>query len=257
MRPVIGVCGAHEPAKWSFWAQPATLVAETYLESVRRVGGLPVVLAPEELEPADVEALLERIDGLLLIGGADVDPSRYGQDPAPQTERTVPVRDAFEIALVRAAMQRDMPVLGICRGLQVLSVATGGTLHQHLMLAGYSEHRPHRGDLGRATRHDMIVAPGSVVAGAVGGGRQEVNSHHHQGVDVVGRGGRVSARSDPDGVPEAVEWPDRRFVVGVQWHPEVDERDRLFAPLVHAAGGRRDGADPSRARPRDAVTRRS
>jgi putative glutamine amidotransferase len=235
MRPVIGVCGAHEPAKWSFWAQPATLVAETYLQSVRRVGGLPLVLAPEELEPEDVDALLARIDGLLLIGGADVDPSRYGHEPIPQTERTVPVRDGFEIALVRGAMERDMAVLGICRGLQILNVATGGTLHQHLMLAGYAEHRPHQGDLGHATRHHVTVEPDSLVGLALGGGRQEVNSHHHQGVDAVGAGGRVSARSEPDGVPEAVEWPDRRFAVGVQWHPEVDDRDRLFAPLVAAA----------------------
>jgi putative glutamine amidotransferase len=246
MRPVIGVCGAHEPARWSFWAQPATLVAETYLASVRRVGGLPLILPPEEVEPDDVEALLARIDGLLLVGGADVDPGRYGQEPVPQTERTVPVRDGFEIALVTAAMERDMPVLGICRGLQILNVATGGTLHQHLVLAGFAEHRPRQGDLGHATRHEVTVEPDSVVARAVGGGRQEVNSHHHQGVDVVGAGGRVSARSEPDGVPEAVEWPDRRFVVGVQWHPEVDERDRLFAPLVTAAG---DGAPAVRRGP--------
>jgi putative glutamine amidotransferase len=237
-RPVIGVCGVHEPAKWSFWAQPATLVAETYLESVRRVGGLPIVLAPQELEPGDAEALLARVDGLLLIGGVDVDPSRYGHEPSPFTERTAPLRDDFEIALVTAAMERDLPVLGICRGLQILTVATGGTLHQHLVQAGYAEHRPHQGDLGRATRHHVAVERDSLLARALGGGRQEVNSHHHQGVDRVGAGGRVSARSEPDGVPEAVEWPHRRFVLGVQWHPEVDDRDRLFGPLVEAARGR-------------------
>jgi putative glutamine amidotransferase len=236
-RPLIGVCAAWERAAWSFWNQPAAVVAGTYLDAVRRAGGTPVVLAPEPLEDAEVESYGAWLDGLLLIGGADLDPVSYGQPAAERTEATVPLRDEFELALARAAFAWDLPVLGICRGLQILDVATGGTLHQHVTDAGYAEHRPVPGSLGEPTFHAVEVDPGTSLA-ANGRRRITVNSHHHQGIDRVGEGGRVVARSLPDQLVEAVEWPQMRYALGVQWHPEELELDTTIAGLVEAAADR-------------------
>jgi putative glutamine amidotransferase len=234
-RPIIGICAATEPARWSFWDQDAALVADTYLTAVRRGGGLPVILVPEDLAAADVEALLDRVDGLLLIGGADVDPSAYGAVPSPRTERTVPMRDRFELALVHGALERDIPVLGVCRGLQILNIAAGGTLHQHLADEGFAEHRPAPGRLDGPTLHEVELEPGSRAAEAAGAVCETVNSHHHQGVARVGEGGRVTARSVPDGVIEAIEWPSQRYALGVQWHPEALELSTTIAGFVAAA----------------------
>ncbi|MBS1879606.1 MAG: gamma-glutamyl-gamma-aminobutyrate hydrolase family protein [Actinobacteria bacterium] len=242
-RPVIGICAAHERAAWSFWDQEAAIVADTYLSATRRGGGLPLPLVPEPLSAADVEALLDRVDGLMLIGGADLDPTTYGQAATARTEATYLLRDEFELALVRAAFARDLPLLGICRGLQILNVATGGTLHQHLLDAGFAEHRPLPGSLGGATFHSVTVEPGSHLDVA-GTGPVTVNSHHHQGVDRVGEGGAVVARSLSDQLVEAIEWPRQRFALGVQWHPEALELDTTIAALVAAAT--RDGAVVSR-----------
>jgi putative glutamine amidotransferase len=233
--PCIGVCAAREPARWSFWDQDAAIVAGTYLEAVRRAGGVSLGLLPADLAPSEVEALVDRIDGLLLIGGADLDPASYGADRSPRTERTVPLRDRFELALVRAALARDIPVLAICRGLHVLNVAAGGTLHQHLGDEGYAEHRPAPGRLDGATSHGVEIEPGSLAADAVASLRTTVNSHHHQGVDRVGEGGRVTARSLPDGAIEAIEWPSQRYALGVQWHPEALELSATVAHFVAAA----------------------
>lgn len=234
-RPVIGICAAPEPARWSFWDQEASLIADTYLRAVRDGGGLPLGLLPIEPDADVVAALLDRVDGLLLIGGADVDPSYYGVESSPLTERTVPLRDRFELALARGALERDLPVLGICRGLQILNIATGGTLHQHLLDEGFAEHRPAPGRLDGPTLHAVELEPGTRVAAAMGELRQTVNSHHHQGVAAVGEGGRVTARSLPDGVVEAIEWPTRQYAVGVQWHPEAMDLDTTIAGLVAAA----------------------
>lgn len=235
-RPVIGICAAWERAAWSFWDQPAAIVAATYLDAVRRAGGLPVALAPEPLDDARLADYRALLDGLLLIGGADLDPASYGQPATARTEATVPLRDAFEIALARAALDWDLPVLGICRGLQILAVATGGTLHQHLTDVGFAEHRPKPGDLGAPTYHEVEVEPDSSLA--AGGRRLTVNSHHHQGIDRIGAGGRVAARAVADQLVEAVEWPQRRYALGVQWHPEELEADRTIAELVAAAAER-------------------
>ncbi|MBS1888601.1 MAG: gamma-glutamyl-gamma-aminobutyrate hydrolase family protein [Actinobacteria bacterium] len=231
-RPIVGICAARERAAWSFWDQDAALVAGTYLDSVRRGGGLPVGLVPEALAAADVEALVARIDALLLIGGADLDPATYGQVATERTEATYLERDEFELALVRTAFAHDLPVLGICRGLQIMNVATGGTLHQHLIDAGFGEHRPLPGSLGERTFHDVSVEADSLLGAP---GTLTVNSHHHQGVDRVGDGGRVVARSVPDGVVEAIEWPALRHALGVQWHPEALDLDTTIAALVSAA----------------------
>lgn len=235
-RPLIGICAAWERAAWSFWDQQAAVVAGTYLSAVRRAGGTPVVLVPEPLAEAQIESHGAWLDGLLLIGGADLDPASYGQPAATRTEATVPLRDAFEIALVRAAFAWDLPVLGICRGLQILNVATGGTLHQHVTDAGFAEHRPLPGSLGEPTRHAVVVEPGSSLA-VDGPGPITVNSHHHQGIDRVGEDGRVAARAE-DGLVEAVEWPRMRHALGVQWHPEELELDTTIADLVAAAADR-------------------
>ena len=236
-RPVIGICAARERAAWSFWDQDAALVAGTYLSAVRHGGGLPIGLAPEVLSAADVAALTGRVDGLLLIGGADLDPACYGQERAASTEATYRERDEFELALVRAAFAADLPVLGICRGLQILNVAAGGDLHQQLGDAGFGEHRRLPGSLGEETFHEVEIEPGSLLARATGTERETVNSHHHQGVDAIGEGGRVVARSLPDRVVEAIEWPRLRHALGVQWHPEALELDRTVAALVTAAAG--------------------
>lgn len=241
-RPLIGVCAAWERAAWSFWDQQAAVVAGTYLDAVRRAGGTPVVLAPEPLAEAQIESHRAWLDGLLLIGGADIDPACYGQPAAERTEATFPLRDEFEIALARAALDWDLPVLGICRGLQALNVATGGTLHQHLTDAGFAEHRPVPGSLGEPTYHAVEVEPGTSLA-ANGQRQVVVNSHHHQGVDRVGEGGSVVARSLPDDLVEAVEWPQMRYALGVQWHPEELELDMTIADLVAAAADRAAAAN--------------
>lgn len=237
---LIGVCAASEAARWGYWEQHAALVPDSYLHAVRRAGGLPLGLLPQEPAADVVDALLERVDGLLLIGGADVDPSCYGAVRAPETESTYPLRDRFELALSRHALERDIPVLGICRGLQILNVATGGTLHQDLVFQGSAQHRRALGRLDEPTMHEIEIDAGTIVAAAARGRRERVNSHHHQGVARVGDGGRVVARSVPDGVVEAVEWAARRFAVGVQWHPEALELDALVGRFVDASAGRVD-----------------
>lgn len=234
-RPPIGICAVRERAAWGFWDQDAALVAGTYLDAVRRGGGLPLLLVPEALGAGEVEALIGRVEGLLLVGGADLDPACYGQERSPLTEATYPLRDEFELALVRAAFQRDLPVLGICRGIQVLNVAAGGTLHQDLAEAGFAEHRPLPGSLDERTFHEVRFEADSLLAASAE--RATVNSHHHQGIDRIGEGGRVVARSLADDLVEAIEWPGLRHALGVQWHPEALELDTTIAGLVGAARG--------------------
>jgi putative glutamine amidotransferase len=235
LRPVIGICAALEPARWSFWDEPAVLVADRYAKAVRAGGGIPIALVPEELEELDVRTLIDRIDGLLLIGGADVDPSTYGAERSPRTEATCPLRDRHELALVLEALEHDVPVLGICRGLQLLNVAFGGTLSQHLPDDGFCEHRPAPGRLDEPSMHEVEIEPGSVLAMTLPALRLRVNSHHHQGIARVGAGAHVAARSVPDGLVEALEWPRQRYALGVQWHAEAMELSTTIAGFVAAA----------------------
>jgi putative glutamine amidotransferase len=234
-RPVIGMCTALELARWGVWEQPAALLGLGYIEAVQRTGGLALMLPPDERLAEDPEEALALIDGLLLAGGADIDPAAYGQQAGPYTIDTVPERDAFEIALVRAAIERDMPVLGICRGMQLINVAYGGTLVQHLPdSVGHEEHRRVLGSFDGA-EHDVLVSDGTLAARATGELIHSTRSHHHQGVDRVGAGLLVSARSSLDELPEAIELSDRRFVLGVQWHPEADAGSPVVGALVQAA----------------------
>jgi putative glutamine amidotransferase len=240
--PVIGICAAAEVARWSFWEQHASIVASTYTERVQAAGAIPVALLPDARVAAAPRLVLERIDALLLIGGADLDPSTYGAARSELTERTYLERDRFEIALAHAALDADVPVLGICRGVQILNVARGGTLHQDLAAAGFEEHRPSQGRLD--VLHEVVVEPGTLAARLAGDGVVRVNSHHHQGIGELGEGALVSARS-PDGLPEALEWPECRYALGVQWHPEAAALNHSFEDLV-AAAARSAAEDPRR-----------
>jgi putative glutamine amidotransferase len=234
-RPVIGIGTQVERARWSVWELDTYLLPRTYVDAVRRAGAIALLLAPDAGLAEEPDEALDRIDGLLLSGGADVDPAAYGAEPHPATTGTVPERDACEIALVRRALERDLPLLAICRGMQIMNVACGGTLHQHLPeLLGHEDHRRVPGSFDGAD-HDVRLLAGSLAARAAGERRHATKSHHHQGIDRLGDGLRVTGWAEIDDLPEAIEAPRNRFALGVQWHPEVDETSRLVAALVHEA----------------------
>jgi putative glutamine amidotransferase len=227
---VIGITSYVEQARWGVWNQRAVLVPESYVRMVREAGARVVVVPPDEAGAPDV---VRRLDGLVLAGGADIEPGRYGQVPHERTV-TRPDRDSGEFAVLAAALDADLPVLGVCRGMELLAVAHGGALHQHLPdllagVAGAADHQPAPGVYGA---HPARFVPGSIAA-TVFGERAEVNSYHHQAVADPGTL-TVTGWADDD-VIEAVEDPARRFVFGVQWHPEAAGDVRPFAALVAAA----------------------
>ena len=230
--PVIGIACAVLRAQWGPWDQQAAVVAADYIAQVQRAGGIAVVIPPDI---GRVDQLLDLLDGVMLTGGNDLDAASYGAAPHPEAEAPDPVRDAFEAALVRRAVERDVPFLGICRGIQVLNVAYGGTLTQHLP-ESHGTH-DHRRSVGTFEGNDHLVDldVGSQVARAAGETMHRVPSHHHQAVDAVGDGLVVTGRAVDDGVPEALEVPGRRFALGVQWHPEADTDSGIVAALVAAA----------------------
>jgi putative glutamine amidotransferase len=237
-RPLIGICSALEHACWAMWEQQAALLPIYYVEAVQRGGGLALMLPPDPRSTEEPAQTLEMLDGLILAGGADIDPRSYGEQPQPETIGTVPERDAFEIALVRGAIERDLPVLGICRGMQLINVALGGTLHQHLPeRLGHEEHLRTFGSFVNSD-HDVELIEGSLAARATGELLHVTKSHHHQGVDRVGEDLLVSGVSVMDGLPEAIELPGQRFLLGVQWHPEADDDSRVVEALVAASAGR-------------------
>ena len=228
-RPVIGICTALERAQWTVWDQEALLLPRAYIDAIQAAGGMALMLPPDEQLERDPDEVLDLLDGLILAGGADMDPATYGADAHPETHGTVPERDTFEVALARRALERDLPFLGICRGMQVMNVALGGTLIQHLPEThGHHEHRRVPGSFDGA-EHDVRLAAGSLAARAAGEEHHETRSHHHQGVDRIGDGLQVTGWSELDELPEAVELADRRFALGVQWHPEADPTSRLIA----------------------------
>jgi putative glutamine amidotransferase len=234
-RPAIGICAALEHARWGAWDRPAALLPFEYITEIQRAGGLALMIAPDERLVQEPGEVLDLIDGLILAGGCDVDPSTYGAERHPETNGTVPERDRVELALTRAAVQRDMPVLGICRGMQLLNVALGGTLVQHI--PDQFGHEQHRRNLGTfdGNEHDVDLAAGSLAARAAGEQHRMTYSHHHQGVAELGAGLTVTGQSALDSLPEAIEAPDQRFVLGVQWHPEADERSPVIGALVEEA----------------------
>ncbi len=235
-RPAIGILTPFTYAEFGVWHQPAALLPDGYVDAVNRVGGLALLATPDPLVTADPDELLDRLDGLMLSGGADIEPAVYGAQRHPEAQESQRDRDEFEIALTRRAVALDMPVLGVCRGMQVLNVAFGGTLHQHLPEAvGHGEHRRVPGSFDGAD-HDVRLQAGSIAASAAGELLHPTKSHHHQGVDRIGEGLRVTGVSTLDELAEAIELPDRRFVLGVQWHPEADDRSGIIGALVEAAG---------------------
>jgi gamma-glutamyl-gamma-aminobutyrate hydrolase PuuD len=232
--PVIGISAYTEQARWGAWDTPALLLPRRYANSVTAAGGIPVLLPPVP----GIEHAVTRLDGLILSGGGDIDPAVFGAQAHPATGGIRPDRDTAEFALAAAALERGLPFLGICRGLQVLNVARGGTLHQHLpALVGHDGHAPVPGSYGS---HLVTVAPGSRLAGLLGdpGPLAEfpVPTHHHQAIDRLGAGLTATAWT-ADGVIEAVELtaPERGFAMAVQWHPEAGDDPRLFRALVAAA----------------------
>jgi len=232
-RPVVGITTYVEPAKWGAWELEAALIPFAYVQAVEGAGARPLLVPPSE---DAVEETLDALDGLLFSGGSDLDPETYGAEAHPATNGLRPERDRAELALLEGALARDMPVLAVCRGFQVLNVARGGDLLQHLPeVVGDEKHREVPGTF---SEHPVRIEDGSKL-GAVLGDHAPVMSSHHQGVGTVGRGLREVAWAD-DGTIEGLEDPERRFAVGVLWHPEAGEDMKLFEALVAEARAYRE-----------------
>ena len=226
-RPLIGISTYREQARWGYWDVPAVLLPANYADAVAECGGEPVLLPTGAISAA----VVGHLDGLVLAGGADVDPARYGQSPGASTTVVRPERDEAELALLEAALERDLPLLAVCRGMQLLNVLLGGDLVQHLPdvpTAG-----AHSGGLGVFARREVTTVPGTAMA-ALLGPAAKADCHHHQALNRVADGLTPAAWAE-DSVLEAVEAAGHRFCLGVQWHPEAGEDRRLFGALVRAA----------------------
>ncbi len=231
--PLIGLSSYVGPASWRTWHDvPAALVPQAYVDHVLAAGGIPVIIPPAATTTMEMlDVVGERLDGLILVGGPDLDPTGYGQSPHPLAQQPNPERDAAEVALIATMRQRQRPVLGICRGVQVMAVAAGGQLIQHLPDAlGHEGHSPEPGVYGE---HDITISPDSRLH-AILGPSSRVSSYHHQGL--ADHPGYVATAWAPDGIVEAIEDPGLPFCIGVLWHPEKGADPRLFQALVTAAG---------------------
>ena len=227
-KPVIGITTYLTRARFGVWEDDAALVPAAYVQAVEAAGGRPLLVPPSTQA---VEETLDALDGVLFSGGSDLDPEFYGQDAHAETNGVVPARDKGELALMRAALERDMPVLAVCRGSQIMNVALGGDLVQHLPdVVGDEKHKHTPGEF---ADHDVDVSPGTRVQRILGD-RAPVKSHHHQGYGRLGDGLQEAARAE-DGTIEALEDPARRFALGVLWHPEAGEDFALFEALVEEA----------------------
>ena len=228
-KPVIGITAYAEPSvRWGVWELPAALIPLAYVEAIEKAGGRALLIPPSD---DAIEETLDALDGVLFSGGSDIDPSAYGHEAHPETTNVRPDRDRGELALLQAALERDMPVLAVCRGSQVLNVARGGDLVQHLPeVVGDEKHKTRPGAF---SDHDVNVAPDTRL-GSLLGEQAPVKSHHHQGFGRVGEGLVETAWAE-DGTLEALEDPSKRFAVGVLWHPEEGEDAALFRALVDEA----------------------
>jgi putative glutamine amidotransferase len=228
VRSIIGITTYIEQAAWGVWNKPAALLPATYVRAVESAGGRPVLLPPvEDAAPETLDA----IDGLLFSGGSDIDPSLYGTEPHPETQLIRPERDQGELALITTALEREMPILAVCRGMELLNIACGGTLEQHL--PDRTTDVAHKGGHGVYATHEVSIKPDSKL-GQILGPTAEVKSHHHQAPDVLGRD-LVEVAWAADEVIEGIEIPALQFVVGVLWHPEEGDDPSLFDALVEAA----------------------
>ncbi len=227
-KPRIGITTYLEPTRWGVWERDAALLPRVYLDAVAAAGGVPLLLPPVGTDAS----VLDVLDGLIIAGGCDVDPSSYDAQPHPETVDTRPGRDEHEKVLIRAALDRDLPLLAICRGLQMLNVTLGGTLQQHLPdVVAHDEHRPSPAVFGTTE----VKGEPDTLTGRLFGESASVHCYHHQAIDVVAPGLRVTARAG-DGTVEAAEVDGHDFAIGVQWHPEENAGDlRLFSALTAAA----------------------
>ena len=230
--PLIGLTSYAERASWAVWEGKAAVVGWVYVDAIHRAGGRTLLIPPAD---HGIDETLDAIDGLILAGGQDMDPALYGAEPHPTTQAPQPERDRSELALITGAMARDMPVLAICRGMQVMNLSRGGSLIQHL--PDQTGNNGHREVVGVFTDHPVEIAPDTLLAGILGA-EAPVKSHHHQAADAVG-GGLVPVAWAADGTIEALEDPTRRFALGVQWHPEEGPDLSLFTALVASAAAYR------------------
>jgi len=228
VKPVIGITAYAQEASWGVWTLPAVLIPLAYVEAVERAGGRAVVVPPSD---EAVDETLDALDGIVFSGGADVDPAMYGAEAHPETDTPQARRDAGELALMQSALERDLPMLAICRGFQLLNVARGGDLIQHL--PEQLGHDDHKEVPGQFSAHPVEVKDGTRLAAAIRA-RSAVPSHHHQAVGKIGDG-LVETAWAADGTLEGLEDPSLRFAVAVQWHPEAGEDQALFETLVHEA----------------------
>jgi putative glutamine amidotransferase len=229
-RPTIGITSYWAEVQLGRWRGRAAVTFHGYVEGTRLAGGRPLVITADPYLADDPDDVLDLLDGIVFVGGDDVAPEMYGAERHPATGPRHQRRDAVELSLMRRALERDLPVLAICRGFQVLNVARGGTLHQHL--ADRIDQRPHRRDDSSYGVHDVVTVEGSRLRSIVDE-RATVHSHHHQGADRIGEGLVVTATAVPDGIAEGLEDPGKRFCVGVLWHPDA-EADAGGASLFQA-----------------------
>jgi putative glutamine amidotransferase len=229
--PLVGLTTYREPARWGVWDQSADLLPSSYARAVEVAGGVPVLLPPSLPYAASAAAVVARLDAVVVSGGADVEPALYDEAPHPATGPPRRDRDAWELALLAAADERGLPVLGVCRGMQVMSVAAGGALVQHLPdVTGAPTHDPGGDGFGSV---EVRLEPGSLLADLLGAERTGVRCHHHQAVAT--HPGLTPVAWAEDGTVEALERPGPGFWLGVQWHPEVYGDAELFRALVDAA----------------------